>query len=715
MTTADEVALCEQIVDEFHTVGIGTHPVTNEFQPPFVSTLTKIVRRRAFNISGSGPSGYSDIYTDVYSDNLGSGSGGWVDVSRRCRQNRPTPKVAQTLPYDPTWTSRWVPFERRACTAKRVRTIESFLAVGETLYGDGKAQGKDGVDAGHDDSDILQACLDRALRFSHQFQFGPNIFPANYHLVVSLTRTYRCDTKLTFSPDQLIDPISAGIGKQQPLLSFELTGPGKLVRPRYNADGTIWYSRNGPDRINAHLKIYTDKTKLTSFTVDGPRPVTQDGGRNNDFEAQHAVWTIGANDVEIRNVTFQNYMGDGIAVAGTIADGGSDGIRVYGNRFVNGGRHCITPLGSNLHFYNNYFERNSSHICDLETSGSGQMYNHLYQNNRFHNCHGSGMRMPAFPVKGLGQCDAHGTFLRGCAWIENVRTTTNPATSAGAFDMIASTLDLGWQANVLTRNVTASATTLHGLRITSANFNLHVPDATWQGEERASISGPGIPTGSYVADVESATSLTFRNYDKISRTFGATSDGHITTGSTTVTSASIGFDATNVGATITCTGIPDNTYIVSVTNATTAVMSQAATQTSTTRLLHLNAGATATASVTVKLQCVAGPYGAPTDVGSDHASLGMHESADLFVIRNIWSRNGASAAMWQLGGDTPAGYQGTGHEGGPAGYNRVRFQYNYGPCINSVTTDSAFLNCTDQNDVHFVRSQIPALNPGMFV
>jgi ribose 5-phosphate isomerase RpiB len=59
-------------------------------------------------------------------------------------------------------------------------------------------------------------------------------------------------------------------------------------------------------------------------------------------------------------------------------------------------------------------------------------------------------------------------------------------------------------------------------------------------------------------------------------------DGHTTNTSTTITSATASFNATyDVGATITGTGIPNGTTISSVTNSTTAVISQAATATNT--------------------------------------------------------------------------------------------------------------------------------------
>lgn len=58
-------------------------------------------------------------------------------------------------------------------------------------------------------------------------------------------------------------------------------------------------------------------------------------------------------------------------------------------------------------------------------------------------------------------------------------------------------------------------------------------------------------------------------------------DGVTTNASTTITSATAAFVSTDQGRLVTGTGIPVNTYISSVTNATTAVLTNAATATAT--------------------------------------------------------------------------------------------------------------------------------------
>ncbi len=346
----------------------------------------------------------------------------------------------------------------------------------------------------------------------------------------------------------------------------------------------------------------------------------------------------------MRNVFCSNYMGDGFAVAsgGPSNSIDPDGVRIYGNTFINGGRHCITPLGSNLDFYANRFERNTSHISDLETSGSGVLFNHLYRNNLFVGARGDGMRTPTFAGAGTKQCDAHGTFLRGCAWVENARwyTTLNTVNiNYGAISIFPGALDLGWKRNIVpNRTVTNCTTTIGSHIVSSPNFGLTLRSATWQGEYRAAISGPGIPAGSYIDDILSTTQLRF------------------------------------IG--------PGG------------------------------ASATATSSTaTLQITCIAAPYGSPTNVGPDHASLGEHEGCDLYVIRNMWSRN--TGVTYALGGDLPNGYQGPNHEGGATGWSRALFQYNYGPTqLGDPPAGLSFLNTTNIFGTHM--TSIAAQNPGLF-
>ncbi len=112
------------------------------------------------------------------------------------------------------------------------------------------------------------------------------------------------------------------------------------------------------------------------------------------------------------------------------------------------------------------------------------------------------------------------------------------------------------------------------------------------------------------------------------------------------------------------------------------------------------------------LSCIAGPYDAPTNVGSDHASLGPKETQDVFIVRNMWSR--CSNVVFNFGFDVPPGYQGTTHEGGPGGVTRMFCELNYGPWRHLQANPGTNFNVTDQNNVHLTTAQTKARNPGMF-
>jgi len=105
-----------------------------------------------------------------------------------------------------------------------------------------------------------------------------------------------------------------------------------------------------------------------------------------------------------------------------------------------------------------------------------------------------------------------------------------------------------------------------------------------------SIAGTGIAPRSFVKSVSAGGLVTLSNPTtaalttasvlKIDNAAGARSRVDVTTatGSTTITSATANFQAaTDVGLSVTGTDIPDGTTIASVTNATTAVLSAAAT------------------------------------------------------------------------------------------------------------------------------------------
>ena len=91
-------------------------------------------------------------------------------------------------------------------------------------------------------------------------------------------------------------------------------------------------------------------------------------------------------------------------------------------------------------------------------------------------------------------------------------------------------------------------------------------------------SGSGSLDGFPIAYNRGVSGKLYRQSNANSRTV---TDGVTTSASTTITSASAGFYAGDVGKTVTGLGIPTSTTIASVTNATTAVLSAAATATGT--------------------------------------------------------------------------------------------------------------------------------------
>lgn len=108
------------------------------------------------------------------------------------------------------------------------------------------------------------------------------------------------------------------------------------------------------------------------------------------------------------------------------------------------------------------------------------------------------------------------------------------------------------------------------------------------------VTGAGIPNNTTILQVNSGTSVTLSaaataTASSVSITITPylvpvarqVTDGVTTNTSTTITSATAVFTAGDVGKLVTSTNIPANTYIASVTNATTAVLTAAATASGT--------------------------------------------------------------------------------------------------------------------------------------
>jgi hypothetical protein len=144
------------------------------------------------------------------------------------------------------------------------------------------------------------------------------------------------------------------------------------------------------------------------------------------------------------------------------------------------------------------------------------------------------------------------------------------------------------------RSITAK-TTLNSAVITSTTGFLSAV-AGRAGDIHRSITGPGIPGGTWIVSVAganatlsakataTAAAVALAVENNAARSF---KDGHITSGSTTVTSATAGFNSTDVGQIIAGNGLKPGTKIVTAPTATSITITPAATLSSTTAQLAI--------------------------------------------------------------------------------------------------------------------------------
>jgi hypothetical protein len=160
---------------------------------------------------------------------------------------------------------------------------------------------------------------------------------------------------------------------------------------------------------------------------------------------------------------------------------------------------------------------------------------------------------------------------------------TTAATAAGTLQTF--TIDANQQSSTAREigdaQITAGSTTL-----SSASASFEATDA------QLPVTGCGIPAGTYIASITDPGDVVLSQAATVTRPF-AVSDGSTTSGSTTVTSASAGFStACDADKAISGAGIPAGAYIKTVTNASTVVISAAATATATGVSLTESPGAT---------------------------------------------------------------------------------------------------------------------------
>lgn len=142
--------------------------------------------------------------------------------------------------------------------------------------------------------------------------------------------------------------------------------------------------------------------------------------------------------------------------------------------------------------------------------------------------------------------------------------------------------------------------TVVGTTVTSASANFTAADVG------RGISGTDIPVGATIASRQSATSITLSaaataaatgavitiGAEEVPTSARQVNDAVFTSGSSTVTSASAAFSATDVGLKVTnpvlaSTKIPANTYIVSVNSATSVTLSANVNATGTAQKLAI--------------------------------------------------------------------------------------------------------------------------------
>jgi hypothetical protein len=203
--------------------------------------------------------------------------------------------------------------------------------------------------------------------------------------------------------------------------------------------------------------------------------------------------------------------------------------------------------------------------------------------------------------------------------------------------------------NTTSRVVTDAATTSGSGTVTSATANFQ------PGDVGRTITGTNMAHGAKITARASATSITVAPVATASGTAQQLSigpatnlttartvhDAHTTSGSTTLTSASAGFvNASDKDLRITGPGIPVGAFISSVTNATTVVLSAAATATSATAALVIGQpSATAPANNDTALN-----LGAELDLnpalvaGSNPCAANTPEG---FVITGAWLNPGS--------------------------------------------------------------------------
>jgi hypothetical protein len=212
--------------------------------------------------------------------------------------------------------------------------------------------------------------------------------------------------------------------------------------------------------------------------------------------------------------------------------------------------------------------------------------------------------------------------------------------------------------NSSSREVTDGKTTSGSGTLTSATANFQL------GDVGKVVSGQGVKPGTVITARASTTSVTVSPVaDATSPAAGVTlnfetplesstarriTDGHTTSGSATVTSATALFSATDKGISITGPGIPANADITAVASATSVTISAAATATSTAAILLIGTQ-TVTAPVNGEaiMQIGAELQLSPTLVASSDSCA--ENTPEGFVIQGKWQNPASFVTAGVLG------------------------------------------------------------------
>ena len=250
-----------------------------------------------------------------------------------------------------------------------------------------------------------------------------------------------------------------------------------------------------------------------------------------------------------------------------------------------------------------------------------------------------------------------GAGIPAGAFIKSVTSATAAVLSASATATV--TTAVFKIENSTSREVTDGKTTSGSGTLTSATANFQ------PGDVGKVVSGQGAKPGTVITARASTTSVTISPVaDATSPAAGVTlnfetplesstarriTDGHTTSGSTAVTSATAVFDTvTDKGISITGPGIPANAVITAVASATSVTISAAATATSTAAILFIGTQ-TVTAPVNGEaiMQIGAELQLSPTLVASSDSCA--ENTPEGFVIQGKWQNPASFVTAGVLG------------------------------------------------------------------